>query len=189
MNAAIAKKVRPDRRPAGRRNEQPAGGRARLFLQRNAYGSVAAALAIGFRESVTIRRDPESRKGSACPSLRGSPSKRTYPPEGKPGISVHLSCGLEDPIPDQAEEVCDQEYRSDANLNCNQIHVFVSSVIASRSLHCSEGTLAAPELLRRVHRIRLVKALLYSRLRSDREVEVNKDQPAGFSLVELRPPS
>ena len=98
-NAAIAKKGRPDRRPAGRRNEQPTGGRAGLFLQRNAYGSVGAALAIDFRESVTIRSDP---------------------------------------------------------------------------------------LLRRVHRIRPVKALRYSRLRSDSEVEVNKDQPAGFSLVELR---
>jgi len=65
-------------------------------LQRNAYGSVGAALAIDFRESVTIRSDP---------------------------------------------------------------------------------------LLRRVHRIRPVKALRYSRLRSDSEVEVNNDQPAGFSFI------
>jgi hypothetical protein len=98
-NAAIAKNFRPDRRPAGRRNEQPIGGRTGLFLQKNAYGFVGAALAIGFRESVTIRGDP---------------------------------------------------------------------------------------LRRRVHGIRPVKALLYSRLRSDSEVEVEKDQPAGFSLVELR---
>ena len=98
-DAAIAKKADRTERPAGRRNEQPTGGRAGLFLQRNAYGSVGAALAIDFRESVTIRSDP---------------------------------------------------------------------------------------LLRRVHRIRPVKALRYSRLRSDSEVEVNKDQPAGFSLVKLR---
>jgi len=47
--AKLAKKVRPGRRPAGRRNEQPTGG-AGLFSQRNAHGSVGAALAIGFRE-------------------------------------------------------------------------------------------------------------------------------------------
>jgi hypothetical protein len=65
-------------------------------------------------------------KGFRSPSLRCSPSEGTYAPAGKANISVHLSCGLEDPIPDQAEEVSAQEYRSDANLNCNQIHVFVS---------------------------------------------------------------
>jgi hypothetical protein len=35
-------------------------GEAGLFSQRNAYGSVGAVLAIGFRESVTVRREPGS---------------------------------------------------------------------------------------------------------------------------------
>jgi hypothetical protein len=90
------KKVRPDRRPDGRRNEQPTGGG-----QGCSYRVMPTAPAV-------------------------QPQHWLYAPEGKPSISVRLSCGLEDSLPDQAEKVCDQEYRSDANLNCNQIHVFVS---------------------------------------------------------------
>ena len=42
-------------------------------------------------------------------------------------------------------------------------------------------TIRSDPLLRRVHRIRPVKALRYSRLRSDSEVEVNKDQVSVWS--------
>jgi hypothetical protein len=58
--------------------------------------------------------------GQGC-SCREMPTAASVQP-----FSGHLSCGLEDPIPDHAQEVCDQEHRSDANLNCNQIHVFLS---------------------------------------------------------------
>jgi len=49
-NAAIAKKVRPDRRPAGRRMNSPQGGRAGLFLQEMPTAQSVPALAIGGRD-------------------------------------------------------------------------------------------------------------------------------------------
>ena len=49
MQRSQKKSDRAEGQPVGEMNS-PQGGRAGLFLQSNAYGSVGAALAIGFRE-------------------------------------------------------------------------------------------------------------------------------------------
>jgi hypothetical protein len=91
---------------------------------------VSEALPAGFNEipvHQTLLSPPalrSSERGYGCqPSdlknvigFRLPPTRVALPPRAlrESSISVHLSCGLEDPIPDHTEEVCNQERRSDA---------------------------------------------------------------------------
>jgi hypothetical protein len=84
------KKVRPDRRPDGRRNEQPIGGRQTVLAEKCL---LFRRCSLSHRlPGVTIRREPDSSRGSACPSLRASPCEGTYSPEGKSRIRHGFDC-------------------------------------------------------------------------------------------------